>query len=236
MTSNRRFSRKGHDVKLARRPDLEAAIEKAVESIITDHDPTAHMPAVRSAAKLAGVVASRLATQKQVVQRALKVVEPRIEAMGVRFVNDVVASATGGVQAAVEKFQASAPPTDDVPELDITAGWAGELAGPSFIERHFGIPRSTLYRWQKRDEVIAIQSRTSRKPVFPLRQFRNGRPIDGIPELIQIFGDAAKAWQWAVASMIAPLGMAPIEALLAGCTDDVLRSATAAAKPETSPQ
>ena len=236
MMSNRRFSRRGHDVKIARQPELEAMIEKAVSKIIRDHDPTAHMPAVRSAAKLASVIASRLATQKQIVQRALKLVEPRIEAMGVQFVDDIVVSATGGVQAAVEKFQASAPSGDEPPELDITVDWAGEVAGPTVIERHFGIPRSTLYRWQKRNEVVAIQSRTSRKPVFPLRQFRNGRPVDGIPELIAIFADAAKAWRWAISSAIPLSGMTPIEALLEGSIEDVLRSARVAVKRETGPR
>jgi hypothetical protein len=225
MTSNRRFSRKGHEIKLARRPELETAIAEAVENIIKEHDPTAHMPAVRSAAKLAGIIGSHLATQKQIVQRALKIVEGDIDAVATRFVADLVASATDGVQAAVEKFHAARPPSSDTGELDIGVDWAGEVAGPTLIERHFGIPRSTLHRWQKRNEVIAIQSRTSRKPVFPLRQFQNGRPVDGIPELIEIFGDAAKAWRWAVSSVVEPAGVAPINRLLDGHIDEVLRGA-----------
>ncbi|RWD60304.1 MAG: hypothetical protein EOS60_34135, partial [Mesorhizobium sp.] len=32
--------------------------------------------------------------------------------------------------------------------------WAGEVAGSTYLEEHFRIPRSTLHRWQRRNEVI----------------------------------------------------------------------------------
>jgi hypothetical protein len=92
------------------------------------------------------------------------------------------------------------------------------------IERHYGIPRSTLYRWQKLNEVVAISSRTSRKPVFPLKQFVDGRPVNGVADVVSIFGDQRRAWQWLVTKNTRTNG-APIDALLRGEVESVVKAA-----------
>ena len=77
--------------------------------------------------------------------------------------------------------------------LQLPDDWAGPVAGPTLLERRYGLARSTLFRWMKRGEVISIRT-SGNRPVFPLKQFVDGRPADGIPEVISIFGDSKRAW------------------------------------------
>src|SRR3546814_16168919 len=57
--------------------------------------------------------------------------------------------------------------------------------------------RSTLHDWQKRGEVIALLS-GARKHAFPLEQFVDGRPVQGISDVLEIAGNPRRAWLWLV--------------------------------------
>ena len=78
----------------------------------------------------------------------------------------------------------------------------------------------------KRGEVISIRTNGNR-PVFPLKQFVDGRPADGIPEVISIFGDSRKAWQWLIAPCGELNGNCPIDELIAGNAKRVVEIAAA---------
>jgi hypothetical protein len=54
--------------------------------------------------------------------------------------------------------------------------WAGPLAGPTELERHIGVARSTLHTWQKQKAVIGLLVGV-RKHAFPIEQFVDGRPV-----------------------------------------------------------
>jgi hypothetical protein len=73
--------------------------------------------------------------------------------------------------------------------------WAGPVAGPSEIERMFGTRRSTLHDWHKRGAVIGLL-KGERKHVFPLAQFVDGRPVEGMTEVTRVIGNPRVAWQW----------------------------------------
>lgn len=92
--------------------------------------------------------------------------------------------------------------------------WAGPVAGPTVIERDFGIARSTLYKWQRDGHVIALP-KGRKKYAFPLRQFVDGRPVRRIKELADRFRSHREAWIWLCASH-PELGDAPIEFLRRG--------------------
>lgn len=92
--------------------------------------------------------------------------------------------------------------------------WAGDVAGPTVIERDYGIARSTLYKWQRDGHVIALP-KGRKKYAFPLRQFVDGRPVRRIKELSERIGDPRKAWIW-LCSEHPELGEAPIERLRRG--------------------
>lgn len=49
--------------------------------------------------------------------------------------------------------------------------WAGPLAGPTELERDFGVARSTLHNWQKQGAVIGLLVGV-RKHAFPTEQFQ----------------------------------------------------------------
>lgn len=75
--------------------------------------------------------------------------------------------------------------------------WAGPVAGPSEIERTFGTRRSTLHDWHKRGAVIGLL-KGERKHVFPLAQFVDGRPVEGMAEVTRVIGNPRIAWQWLI--------------------------------------
>jgi hypothetical protein len=81
----------------------------------------------------------------------------------------------------------------DVPLED----WAGPLAGSSKLLQDMGIARSTLHDWQRRGEVIALL-KGARKHVFPLAQFVDGRPAQGIRDILDIVDSPRRAWFWMV--------------------------------------
>ena len=73
--------------------------------------------------------------------------------------------------------------------------WAGAVAGPGEIERDLGTRRSTLHEWQKRGAVIGLL-KGERKHVYPLAQFIDGRPIEGMARVTKIIANPRAAWVW----------------------------------------
>jgi hypothetical protein len=152
----------------------------------------------------------------------LKVLEDDIAEYATDFVSDLIHASTGGVEILIKRFRPTLENGDSTQTLKLADDWAGPVASPTVLERHFGIPRSTLYRWQKANEAVAINTRTSKKPVFPLRQFVDGRPAPGLAQVIEAFGDQREAWKWLVAPNPAFDKAPPLDALLSGQIEDVL--------------
>jgi hypothetical protein len=71
------------------------------------------------------------------------------------------------------------------------------VAGPGKIERDFGTRRSTLHDWQKRGAVIGLL-KGERKHVYPLAQFIDGRPIEGMARITKIIANPRAAWLWLI--------------------------------------
>ena len=68
---------------------------------------------------------------------------------------------------------------------------------PGKIERDFGTRRSTLHDWQKRGAVIGLL-KGERKHVYPLAQFIDGRPIEGMARITKIIANPRAAWLWLI--------------------------------------
>jgi hypothetical protein len=92
--------------------------------------------------------------------------------------------------------------------------WTGPVAGPGELESRLGIARSTLQDWRRAGSVIGLLKGT-RKHVFPLAQFVDGRPVEGLAQLQAIIGNARSAWLWLVEPM-AGGRPAPLERLKRG--------------------
>lgn len=101
--------------------------------------------------------------------------------------------------------------------------WAGPVAGPSDIEKMFGTKRSTLHDWQKRGAVVGLL-KGERKHVFPLAQFVDGRPVEGMVEVTSVIRNTRAAWQWLIQPKPS-IGGAPLDRLKAGHVDEVVAAA-----------
>jgi hypothetical protein len=95
------------------------------------------------------------------------------------------------------------------------AAWAGEVAGPTELQRRFGISRSTLHDWQRRHAVVGLRAGT-RRHVYPLAQFVDGRPIEGLGEVVGAAGSTRTAWLWLLEPHPSLKGGAPLARLRQG--------------------
>ena len=213
--SRRHLSRQGNVAKRLTQTDLARAITSEIESILVQHDPSIRKPAVYAASRLAGSIAASIAVQTQFVQRSFPAIQDRLDAISDEFVGRLIDEAVRKSEPSQTDRISSMPQLEANAMLTLPDDWAGPLAGPTLLERRYGLARSTLFRWMKRGEVISIRTKGNR-PVFPLKQFVDGRPADGIPEVISIFGDSRKAWQWLVTPRGELNGNCPIDELIAG--------------------
>jgi len=99
--------------------------------------------------------------------------------------------------------------------------WAGPLAGPTELERDFGVARSTLHAWQKQGAVIGLLVGV-RKHAFPTEQFVDGRPVSGLGAVVEAIGEPRTAWLWLREPNPGLAGAAPLTRLKAGSIDKVV--------------
>ena len=102
--------------------------------------------------------------------------------------------------------------------------WAGPLAGPTELERDFGVARSTLHNWQKQGAVIGLLVGV-RKHAFPIEQFVDGRPVSGLGPVVEAIGEPRIAWLWLREPNPELGGAAPLARLKAGAADKVVEVA-----------
>jgi hypothetical protein len=102
--------------------------------------------------------------------------------------------------------------------------WAGPVAGPGEIEKQLYVARSTLNEWHRRGAVIGLL-RGERKHVYPLEQFVDARPLQGIGDVAKIAPDERAAWLW-LRQPHGRLGMRPpLDLLKAGQREEVIQAA-----------
>lgn len=101
--------------------------------------------------------------------------------------------------------------------------WAGSVAGSSALHER-GIARSTLHDWQKRGQVVALLA-GARKHAFPLEQFVDGRPVEGIADVLKVVGNSRRAWSWMVEQSPLLGNKRPIDLLKQDRKDEVVEAA-----------
>ncbi|MDR7222903.1 hypothetical protein [Aminobacter aminovorans] len=102
--------------------------------------------------------------------------------------------------------------------------WAGRVAGATYLEENLRIPRSTLHRWFRCNEVIALRKGRQRH-VFPLAQFVDGRPASGIRDVLVHITHPRLAWHWMIHPSPVLNGRAPIDLLKQDLVGDVVSAA-----------
>ncbi|WP_337132686.1 antitoxin Xre/MbcA/ParS-like domain-containing protein [Mesorhizobium sp. Cs1321R2N1] len=133
--------------------------------------------------------------------------------------------------AILEQLEAEAVrPTGEVRAMEAAGAritdWAGPVAGPTSLEKRFGIPRSTLHWWQRHKDVVALR-KGARRHVFPLAQFIDGRPMPGMREVLSSIPNPRSAWLWLIGPSPLLKGRIPIELLKEGFSAEVASAAHA---------
>ncbi|MER9902722.1 hypothetical protein [Mesorhizobium sp. M0130] len=161
-----------------------------------------------------------------------------LTALAFEFVHRFAAEAARHIDVNARKAASSTVPADDAPGPVVpearnhqTDGmriedWAGQIAGPTHLEKHFGIPRSTLHWWQRHNDVIALR-KGARKHVFPLAQFIDGRPAPGIRQVLASISNPRLAWLWLIRPSPLLNSRVPIEMLRKDLTIEVASAARA---------
>ena len=102
--------------------------------------------------------------------------------------------------------------------------WAGPVAGPVELERDHGIPRSTLHNWQRRGAAIGLL-KGERKHVFPIEQFVDGRPVEGLARIVELTPSPRSAWLWLVQHSPLLANKRPIDLLKRDRVEEVVEGA-----------
>lgn len=218
---------------------INRTVAAEVMKVLARHNPGASKSALTAAKAVITIVsevASKLSEKKRhsIVSRERELtrvveaviagleIETPTELAPVQIVKPVEVSKGEGVPALIDVGEGRR-------RLDAIAvgarleDWAGPVGGPREIEEKFGTKRSTLHDWQKRGAVIGLL-KGERKHVFPLAQFVDGRPIEGMAEITRIIKNPRAAWQWLILPKPS-IGGAPIDSLKKGQVDEVVAAA-----------
>lgn len=219
---------------------LAGLVTEAVQNALTQHGVLLDAEALASTSVLAGIMAAALPFLPQAQRLAMGSFKGDWTALVSEFFRTVSGRIAGGGSPVSKPAAERMPPeagrttareiAERAVELQsmLIEDWAGEVAGSTYLEEKLRIPRSTLHRWQRRGEVVALR-KGGRKHVFPLAQFVDGRPVPGISDVLSAITNPRLAWFWLTRPSPELAGRIPIEMLREDLVGDVLRAARALA-------
>lgn len=194
---------------LADEPKLYSLSEGEVRAALQQHNPGAPAGNVRTMAKIIAIVSDVLAELPDARRRKLMMTKGDLRnaliqvtsapgrLAGRAYIEEAgrveVSQGTGlGERVSLEDGRAR---LDRYAVAKPLESWAGPVAGAGEIEQQLGIPRSTLSNWQQRGAVVGLL-RGERKLAYPLDQFVDARPLEGIADVLKVAPDARSAWLW----------------------------------------
>lgn len=213
--------------------DFAEMVAEDVERALARHDEAINQSTVVSLGKIAAGIASAVTLLSPKHQRAIDAIHADLPGLASKFVRALAAEAARRSEAGTagnpptELLANETPPSqsDDLESM-LIEDWAGRVAGSTYLEENLHIARSTLHRWQRRNNVIALR-KGGRKHVFPLAQFVDGRPVAGISDVLSLIGNPRLAWLWLTRPAAQLDGRVPIDLLRADQVDDVVEAARA---------
>ncbi|TJV69596.1 MAG: DUF2384 domain-containing protein [Mesorhizobium sp.] len=215
---------------------LAGLVTEAVQQALMQQGVLLDAQALVSASALAGSVAAALPFLPPAQRHAIVSFKGDWTALVSEFFRTAADRITSGSPTVSDQASSRVPPEtvrlQNIAERAaglqsmLLEDWAGEVAGSTYLEEKLRIPRSTLHRWQRRGEVVALR-RGGRKHVFPLAQFVDGRPVLGISDVLSAIGNPRLAWFWLTRPAPELNGRVPIEMLREDMVADVVRAARA---------
>ena len=215
---------------------LAGLVTEAVQRTLTEHSVLLDAEALVSASALAGAVTATLPFLPQAQRLAVDSFKGDWTALASEFFRTMSGRIASGGSPASDQASERMPPeagrlqniAERAADLQsmLIEDWAGEVAGSTYLEEKLRIPRSTLHRWQRRGEVVALR-KGGRKHVFPLAQFIDGRPVPGISDVLSAIANPRLAWFWLSRPSPEMGGRVPIEMLRDDMVEDVVRAARA---------
>ncbi|RRH93017.1 DUF2384 domain-containing protein [Mesorhizobium tamadayense] len=217
---------------------LAGLVAEAVRQALMQHGVLLDAGALASAGAIAGSVAAAFPYLPQAQRLAITAFKGGWTELTSEFFRAMAEKIARAGQAGADSVDesttigpakpASRPLAERASELQsmLIEDWAGEVAGSTYLEERYRIPRSTLHRWQRRGEVVALR-KGGRKHVFPLAQFVDGRPAPGISDVLAAITNPRLAWFWLTRPSPELEGRIPIEMLREDMIEDVVRVARA---------
>jgi hypothetical protein len=200
----------------------------AVQTFLREHNPKASVAHVRAMATTISAIWDALAELPDSKRRALTQDRDRLREALIDATQETPAEARAHIPSSgrpIRKRGSGLGPRISLAEgrdrLDrfVTAkpleSWAGPVAGAGDIEQQLAIPRSTLNAWHKRGAIVGLL-RGERKFAYPLDQFVDARPLEGMAEILRVAPDARAAWLWLRQPHPALEGKAPLALLRHG--------------------
>ncbi|BCG76648.1 antitoxin Xre/MbcA/ParS-like domain-containing protein [Mesorhizobium sp. 113-3-3] len=214
--------------------DFAEMVAEDVERALAHYDEAINQSTVVSVGKIAGSIASAVTLLSPKHQRAIDAIHADLPGLASKFVRALAAEAARRSEAGATDMPTglqpdealSAPPRSEDLESMLIEDWAGRVAGSTYLEENLQIARSTLHRWQRRGDVIALR-KGGRKHVFPLAQFVDGRPVAGISDVQSLIGNPRLAWLWLTRPTAQLDGRIPIDLLRQDQIKDVVEAARA---------
>ncbi|MER9652772.1 MbcA/ParS/Xre antitoxin family protein [Mesorhizobium sp. M0152] len=217
--------------------DFAAMVAEHVERALARYDEAINKPTMVSVGKIAGSIASAVTLLSPKHQRAIDTIHADLPGLASKFVRALAAeaarrgeagTATSSPAASLADVDGRALPSprnqsDDLESM-LIEDWAGRVAGSTYLEDNLHIARSTLHRWQRRGDVVALR-KGGRKHVFPLAQFVDGRPVAGISGVLSLIGNPRLAWLWMTRPAAELDGRMPIDLLRQDQVDEVVEAA-----------
>ncbi|UVK55206.1 MbcA/ParS/Xre antitoxin family protein [Mesorhizobium sp. AR02] len=212
--------------------DFAEMVAEDVERALAHYDEAINQSTVVSVGKIAGSIASAVTLLSPKHQRAIDAIHADLPGLASKFVRALAAEAARRSEAGTTNLPTAlladealpvSPQPDDLESM-LIEDWAGRVAGSTYLEGNLRIARSTLHRWQRRGDVIALR-KGGRKHVFPLAQFVDGRPVAGISDVQSLIGNPRLAWLWLTRPAAQLDGRIPIDLLRQDQIDEVVEAA-----------
>lgn len=216
------------------RGELARFIAQEIERVLLQHDEEMKAHTLVMTGGISGAVVVAIALLSPADQQAAAcAIQHRLAGLTSEFVQSLVTELVRrgeedgcddveGVRSAVAV--PGAPGGADALDTMLIEDWAGRVVGSTYLGEKLRIPRSTLHRWQRRNEIVALR-KGSRRHVFPLAQFIDGRPAAGICDVLSVISNPRMAWFWLNRPSPDLNGRVPIEMLRQDCVAEVMAAA-----------